>query len=230
VSFLVSAVGIVLVLRWLCGVTDTSQSEDQGTFQRRLGVLVVVAVMINITWHFFRAWLPLFLQKQHDYSEGFMNWFMLTYYVSTDVGTLTAGAVTLALVRRGLRIHGSRLIVFGSCALLCTLGVVVAFLPRGPFLLGVLLVIGFGALGLFPNYYSFSQELSARHQGKVTGALGCSSWLAVAPIHEAVGDLVRQTGSYSVGMAAAGCAPLLAVGALVLFWGRDSSLWSRQSC
>src|SRR5213076_248253 len=98
----------------------------------------------------------------------------------------------------------------------------VAVLPRGPLLLGVLLVVGLGALGLFPNYYSFSQELSARHQGKVTGALGCSSWLALAPIHEAVGDLVRQTGSYSAGMAAAGFAPLLAVGALALFWGRDS--------
>src|SRR5262245_54349951 len=228
VSFAVSAAGIALVLRWLCAGTraDPEPGQDRATFLRRLWVLVVVVVVINGTWHFFRVWLPLFLQKQHDYSEGFMNWFMLAYYVSTDAGTLTAGAVTLALVRRGFAVHGSRLLVFGSCALLCTLGAVAAFLPGGPLLLGVLLVIGFGALGLFPNYYSFSQELTARYQGKVTGALGCSCWLAVAPIHEAVGDLVKQTGSYSAGMAAAGFAPLLAVGALALFWGRDSSAQS----
>src|SRR5262249_16503286 len=195
----------------------------------RLLVLVVVVVTINATWHFFRAWLPLFLQKQHDYSEGFMNWFMLAYYVAPDVGALSAGATTLLLIRGGFPVHRSRLVVFGACALLCTLGAVAAFLPGGPLLLGVLLVIGFGALGLFPNYYSFSQELTARHQGKVTGALGCSCWLAVAPIHEAVGELVKQTGSYSAGMAVAGFAPLVAVGALALFWGGHASAERQQS-
>src|SRR5262249_22303223 len=115
------------------------------------------------------------------------------------------------------------LLVFGSCALLCTLGAAAAFLPAGPLLLGVLLVIGFGALGLFPNYYAFSQELTTRHQGKVTGALGCCCWLAIAPLHEAVGDLVIQTGSYSGGMAAAAFAPLVALGALALFWGKMTS-------
>jgi hypothetical protein len=147
-----------------------------------------------------------------------MNWFLLAYYVSTDIGSLAAGAGALMLARRGLPVHTSRLAVFAACALLCTLAGTAAFLPRGPLLLGVLLVIGFGALGLFPNYYSFSQELTARHQGKVTGALGCSCWLAMAPVHEAVGDVVKQTGSYSAGMAAAGFAPLVGAAALFLFW------------
>src|SRR5262249_16641980 len=116
ISCVVSVAGIALVLRWLCGVmwADPESGQDRATFLRRLGVLVVVVVVINSTWHFFRAWLPLFLQKQHAYGEGFMNWFMLAYYVSTDAGTLTAGAVTLALVRRGFALHASRLIVFGS--------------------------------------------------------------------------------------------------------------------
>src|SRR5262249_3620930 len=140
-----------------------------------------------------------------------------------DVGTLSAGATTLLLIRGGFPVHRSRLVVFGACALLCTLGAVAAFLPTGRLLLGVLLVIGFGALGVFPHYYSFSQELTARHQGKVTGSLGCCCWLAVAPIHEAVGDLVKQTGSYSAGMAVAGFAPLLGLAALAIFWGRDAS-------
>jgi ACS family hexuronate transporter-like MFS transporter len=189
---LVSLAGVTLVLRWLAGVTaaDPEPDRDRGTFLRRLAVLVVVVVSINTAWHFFRAWLPLFLQNQHHYSESFMNWFVLGYYVSTDVGSLAAGWATLSLARRGRAVHSSRVFVFGASAGLCALGAAAAFLPAGPLLLGVLLVVGFGALGLFPNYYSFSQELTSRHQGKLTGALGCTCWLAMAPVHEAVGDVV----------------------------------------
>ncbi len=222
VSFLVSATGIVLVLGWLLRSTHDDAESDRAVFLRRLGVLVVVVVMLNGTWHYFRAWLPLFLQNQHGYSEDFMNWFLLAYYVSTDIGSLAAGSATLGLVRWGLPVHPSRLAVFSACALLCTLAAAAAFLPPGPMLLGVLLVIGFGALGLFPNYYSFSQGLTSRHQGKLTGALGCTCWLAMSPVHEAVGDVVKETGSYSAGMATAGFAPLVAVAALILFWGKES--------
>lgn len=223
VSFLVSAAGIALVLGWLLRSTREEAGPARADFLRRLAVLVIVVVMINGTWHFFRAWLPLFLQKQHDYGEDFMNWFLLAYYVSTDAGALTAGLAVLALTRQGLSVHGSRLAVFALGAGLCTLAVLAAFLPRGPLLLGVLLVIGFAALGLFPNFYSLSQELTLRHQGKLTGALGCSCWLAMAPVHEAVGDLVKQTGSYSLGMAAAGLAPVVALGALLLLWDKGPS-------
>jgi ACS family hexuronate transporter-like MFS transporter len=102
------------------------------------------------------------------------------------------------------------------------MSVVAAILPAGLLLLGVFLVIGFAALGIFPNYYSFSQELTVRHQGKLTGALGCICWLAMSLLHEVVGDSIVRTGSYTTGVAVAGLAPLLAVAALVFFWGKTA--------
>jgi ACS family hexuronate transporter-like MFS transporter len=186
---------------------------------RRFGVLVVLVITINIAWHFFRAWLPLFLQKEHHYSETATSWFIFAYYVATDLGSLCAGFGTLALTRRGVSVHRSRLLVFFACALLTSLSVAAALLPSGPLLLAVLLVIGFGALGLFPNYYTFSQELTVRHQGKVTGVLGCSCWLAMALLHEVVGQSIQRTGSYTMGVALAGLAPLVGFGVLIGFWG-----------
>jgi ACS family hexuronate transporter-like MFS transporter len=222
VKVAVTVLGIAAVYLWLTRATRDDTALPRRVFFRRFWVLMTLVVAINLTWHYFRAWLPLFLQKQHGYSERFTSWFVLAYYVATDVGSLSAGFVTLALIRRGLPVHRGRLLVFAVCAGLTTLSVVAAVLPAGPLLLGVLLLIGFAALGLFPNYYSFSQELTLRHQGKMTGALSCICWLAMSLLHELAGDSIKRTGSYSLGVALAGLMPLIGLTVLILFWGRET--------
>jgi ACS family hexuronate transporter-like MFS transporter len=221
VSVVVSLVGITGVFFWMRDALNTDTSLDRGVFYRRFWALAVVVVTINGTWQFFRAWLPLILEKQHHYEKDFIQEFTMGYYIAADLGSLAAGAAALWLTRRGLGVHNSRLTVFTLAGALCALGPIIAFLDRGPMLLGLLLLVGFGSLALFPNYYSFSQELTTRDQGKVTGALGCMCWLAVAPLQEAVGETAAKTGSYVVGMTLAGCAPLLGVIAIGLFWGKD---------
>jgi ACS family hexuronate transporter-like MFS transporter len=216
----VTALGTAGIVAWLARVTRDEDRLPRALFFRRFAVLAVLVVSINITWHFFRAWLPLFLQKQHGYSLEAFSYFSLAYYFCTDLGCLAAGFATLALVRGGVSVHASRVAVFSACALLTAWSVAAAVLPAGPLLLGLLLLIGFAALGLFPNYYSFSQELTVRHQGKLTGALGCICWMAMALLHEVVGDAVERTGSYSAGVAVAGLLPLAGVAALALLWGK----------
>ena len=77
----------------------------------------------------------------------------------------------------------------------------------------------FGALGLFPNYYSLTQELSTRHQGIVTGALGCATWTCIAAMQHFVGQRVDQTGSYADGIFMVGLLPLVACAVLLALWG-----------
>ena len=76
------------------------------------------------------------------------------------------------------------------------------------------------SLGLFPCYYSLAQEVSVRHQGKVSGFLGMMGWLASAPMHKYFGRLIDETGSYDLGIAVAGCLPLLAAAVWWLAWDR----------
>lgn len=199
-----------------------------GVFRdRRFWLLILVVLCINCTWHYFRAWLPKFLQENHDYTEQQVQAFSAAYYLSTDVGSLAAGFGSLALVKRGWKVHPSRLMVFGVCALLTSLGLFVNQLSAGWLLLGVLMVIGFGALGLFPNYYSFSQDLTVKHQGKVTGMLGCINWLGMAVLHWQVGSNLDATKSYGMGLALAGIMPLIAFAGLLLFWrDRDDTTWT----
>jgi ACS family hexuronate transporter-like MFS transporter len=223
---LVTVLGILGVFLWLWNATRDDDGVPRHVFFARFWVLSAITVLINATWHFFRVWMPPFLQEQHGYDLHDTSWFSTAYYISTDIGSLASGYAALTLARRGLSVHRSRVIVFAFCTLLTTLAVVAALLPRGPMLLIVMLVIGFGALGLYPAYYSFSQELTTRNQGKLTGALGCVCWLSMALLQEGAGDLIKRTGSYTLGVSIAGLFPVLALAAILCFWGRAPSVRS----
>ncbi|QVL33426.1 MFS transporter [Telmatocola sphagniphila] len=192
-------------------------------FQRRYWLLVLVIIAVNTTWHSFRAWLPLFLQKGHGYSREFMNYFTSLYYISAEIGSLSVGIVTLLLSRRGFAVHTSRMLVFFGCALLALLSVIAAFLPTGNLLLAVLLLIGFASLGLFPTYFSLSQEVSSRHQGKVTGSLGTINALFLAGLYPLQGWVVDWTRDYSQALIFAGIPPILAWCAVLGLWNSGTN-------
>lgn len=196
----------------------------RGLLIRRVLALVAVVVAINLTWHFFRAWLPKMLEEYHGYEAATVRYFTAAYYIATDLGCITAGLAVKLLTARKMSVHAARLTTFFACALLTALSTVASLLERGPLLLLVLLVIGFGSLGLFPNYYSLTQEISRRHQGKITGALGFVTWVATAEMQQLVGQHVDRTHSYAAGIFWAGLAPAVAFLALVLLWGRDNAL------
>jgi ACS family hexuronate transporter-like MFS transporter len=188
-------------------------------FLRRFAVLVVLVTAINMTWHFLRAWGPLYLQEVHGFTQAQTNWFSFAYYVSTDLGALTSGFLALRLARGGMAVHTSRRLLFLACALLPTLCLVVPVLPGGWVLVGAFLVIGFGSLGVFPLYYSFSQDLTVRHQGKVTGVLGFCCWCGMAVWQFSIGQVVERTGTLAPAFVIAGLAPLFGFAALTLLWG-----------
>jgi MFS family permease len=206
-------------------MTGTVSAASEGAniwrvvFSRRMLVVLFVVALININWQILRAWLPKFLQEGRGYTESEALGFNSLYFVATDIGCLGAGALTLWLHRRRLSLHWARLGTFLGCAGLSALTLIAAFLPRGGLLLGLLLLVGAGALGVFPIYHAFTQDLSAHHQGKVTGLAGVAAW-ALSPAQKFYGRLVDQTGSFDLGFAVAGCLPLLAFGVLWLFWNQ----------
>jgi ACS family hexuronate transporter-like MFS transporter len=202
---------------------DGTSAEAAGSplvFVRRYLALVVVVISINLTWHFFRAWLPKMLQEFHQYEASAVRYFTAAYYIATDVGCLAAGVLVRILTSRGRSVQFSRMAAFATCALLTSLSMFAASQPKGPLLLASLLVIGFGSLGLFPIYYSLTQELSTRHQGKVTGSLSFITWAMTAEMQVLVGKQVDQTGSYANGIFWLGLTPLVGFIALVCLWGR----------
>jgi MFS transporter, ACS family, aldohexuronate transporter len=224
--------GVIWIFFWLAlvrrndlgtpapAVTNSAAGESfwSVVFTRRFLIVLITISLINTSWQLLRAWLPKFLIEGRGYLESDALNFNALFYVATDVGCLGAGAATLWLHRRSFSVHGARITVFFACIVLTALAALAAFLPRGWLLLGLLLLAGAGALGLFPCYHSLTQELTPVHQGKVTGLAGVVAWAIGSPTHHFFGKLIDQTGSFNLGLAIGGLLPLVAFVFLWAFW------------
>jgi ACS family hexuronate transporter-like MFS transporter len=91
------------------------------------------------------------------------------------------------------------------------------------------LIVGMGALALFPCYYSYVQELSTSHVGRLTGVLSAWVWLVSSPIHWVFGAIKDKTGSYDTGLMICGLAPWIGVIAMKLLWTKDPTVPSTAS-
>ncbi len=228
----VGATGFIWVVAWFAmirrndlepsaAVASTAPPEKAWdiVFSRSFWALALLITGTQTVWHIYRVWLTKFLQTGRGYDEAEALNFNSLYYISTDVGCFVAGFVSLWLVNRyRISPHQSRRWVYAGACLMTSLSVLVPFLGKGPPLLGVLLIIGAGALALFPCYYSFVQELSHHHVGWVTGLLSMWVWAVTSPLHSFFGMLADRTGSYDIGLVVAGLAPWLGVFAMRWLW------------
>jgi ACS family hexuronate transporter-like MFS transporter len=195
--------------------------NDPSLLIRRFLALGVVVIVINWFWQYLRAWMPGMLREQYGYGKDEVQYFSIAYYAAADIGCLSAGFVARWLTGRGLSVHGARVSVFAFCTLLTAMSTLVAVLPASWMLLAGLLVLGFGSLGQFPMYYAFTQEISTRRLGRVTGILSFLTWTATGLINELIGRWVDYSHSYSAVTFVAGLLPSLGLLAMLLLWGGE---------
>ena len=235
----VGAAGLLWLVLWfvllrkadLPTPSRTPETAADGTPQtlwsilcsRRMLIILFTIASINTTWQILRAWLPKILQESRGYSESDTLWFTSAWYLATDVGCLGAGALAVWLGKRRLTIHTSRLVVFAGCGALCASCALTPLLEKGWPLLAILLLAGAGALGVFPIYHAFTQDLSARHQGKITGLAGVAAWVLPAQAQKLFGTLADRTHSFNQGLVLAAFLPLLAALPIWWCWGKGNA-------
>jgi ACS family hexuronate transporter-like MFS transporter len=194
---------------------------------RRMPVIFLTIACINTTWQILRAWLPKILQEGRGYTESETLHFTSLWYLATDAGCLGAGALAVWLGRGRLSVHTARLIVFAGCGALCASCALTPLLGKGWMLPAVLLLAGAGSLGVFPLYHAFTQDLSARHQGKITGIAGVVAWVVPAQAQKLFGSLADSTHSFDLGLVLAAFLPLVAVLPLWLLWRPEPAAMGR---
>lgn len=236
----VGAVGFVWVALWFAFLrardlevapSDTPKAKPPMIWEilgsGRFWAVAMVITGAQTVWHIYRVWLMKFLQTGRGYDQAEALNFTSAYYIATDIGCFLAGFASLWLIRRSISPHNARRWVYASACLLTSLSVTIPWLGKGWLLLGVLLLIGAGALALFPCYYSFVQELSGEHVGFLTGILSMYVWAVTSPLHSLFGMMADNmkahdpAKTYDMGLVVAGLAPWLGVIALALFWKRE---------
>lgn len=237
----IGGLGVIWVFAWLALIRPRdleirdkvhhAEPEDAGrppmdrtTLIRRFSALLIVVVAINICWQYFRAWMPMMLQEEHGYGKEAVQMFSSAYYISAGIGCLAVGFLAKYLTTRGWSVHGSRMATFIVCVGLTALGLLAATLSASAWLLVLLLAVGFGSLGQFPTYYAFTQEISVRQMGKVTGALSFVAWIATAAVQRPIGRSIDATGSYFGATLVAAMAPVIALLALLVLWREPKTI------
>ena len=229
-------IGLLWVVLWFVSMRkgdldvvvedDPAKRENLGDILRggRFWALALLIFGAQTCWQLFRVWLPKFMQEGRGYSETEALSFNSAYYFGTDIGCIAAGFISLWLARRfAISAHGARRWVYAGACVMTSFSVLLLWLPKGWPLMGAILVVGAGALALFPCYCSFVQELSDRHVGRLTGLLSTWVWAVSSPMHKLFGRLVDETKSFDLGMAMSGLVPWLGVIAMKLLWDRHKS-------
>lgn len=236
--FVIGLGGLGWVVLWLASVRKTdllplsenapnapqTATAPWSWLLQRLAILVVTVITINITWHLLRVWQTPFLETGRGYTETERRWFLVAFGIMNDIGCLAVGYFTVVLARGGVSANRARVYGFSLCALCTMFTLATPWLGKGWMLQGVMMIVAAGALGLFPCYYAFGQEISAKAQGKVTGFLGTIAWVPVSLLHPVFGayvdqrKLVEGPRAYDLPFAATGCLPILAAILLILGW------------
>jgi len=229
----IGVIGLVWVAAWLWLVKPeriapaplpVQTAENRDSYwdlwrDRRFYVMIVVIIGVNAPWRTCGEWLPQFLDREKGYDVSSVQYISSAFYLAADAGAIGSGLITLWLVRRGRSLYSGRMVSLVICVALTLLLLLAIVLPKGPLLIVVLLLIAFGTLGSFSTYFAFSQEISARHQGKVTGTLGLINSIAMGTLVVAQGNMIKTSGeSYALALGLTAVAPVFAVVAIALFW------------
>lgn len=182
---------------------------------RRFWIAMVVAITVNVCWHFYRVWLPRFLNVDLKFSQQDIQWILMGFFLAADLGAMVGGYATRRLTYAGFSVPRSRSIVLFASALLCLLSTPAALLLEPWITVPLMFVVAAGSMAGFPIFFALSQDISPRHTSLCLGIFGCTAWLVLFVLHPPIGALVDRIGTFVPSLIVVGCVPL--IGALVGF-------------
>lgn len=195
---------------------DVPISFDQVLWLRQFWITLAVSITVNLCWHFYRTWLPRFLDRDLKFTQTDIQYILMAFYLAADAGSMTAGYMTRRLTYSGRSVARSRKIVMIVTSLLCILSTPAALVMDAWITLPLILIVAAASMGGFPNLFALSQDISPRHTSLCLGIFGSLAWVIIAVLSPMIGKLVDAIGTFKPSLIVIGFVPL--IGSIIALW------------
>jgi MFS transporter, ACS family, aldohexuronate transporter len=202
--------------------TPSAQTFSQVLCLRTFWIAISASIAINFCWHFYRTWLPRFLDVDLKLSSVQIQWVLAGFFVAADIGSMGAGYVARSLTYRGYTVERSRKLVLLGASLMCLLSTPAALSTDPWIALPLIYLVSMGAMAGFPILFALGQEISPRHTSLCIGIGGSLAWIVIAVLNPPIGHIVDQIGTFRPALIAVGCVPLFGA-AIGFLWPEPDS-------
>lgn len=169
---------------------------------RTLWLLVLSRAVADPVWYFYLFWFPKYLNDVRGMSLAAVASMAWVVYLAADVGSVGGGAISSALVKRGIAPARSRLIAMAGAASLAPIGIFATFHPALPILFAIGSAVAFAHLVFQINISTLVVDLyGSRNIATVFGIIGAGSALGGMLSAQVVGSLV-SSGRFDVSFVA----------------------------
>jgi len=183
---------------------------------RQVWALIAARFFTDPIWWFLIAWLPNYLKNQRGFSMALIGVLAWIPFLFADIGTLTGGATSSLLIRKGWSVDRARRFVMVASSLLAPIGVSLVVTNHSDVLALVgISMIAFGFQSWITNLQTTPSDCFPRQDvGSVAGIGGTAAGIASILFTLLVGWIVDHFSYTPVYIIVAFMGPL---GALVFF-------------
>ena len=175
-----------------------TKSWKSVVLKKEVLTICLVRFISDPTWWFLLYWLPKFLNETKGVSTGALGWPLVAVYLLADVGSLTGGAYSSYLIKKGKGIYASRKQALLICALIALVLCGVGFTDN---LWIAVLLIGLGAAahcGWTANIFATITDIFPTDEvGTVMGVATLSAVSGGIILSLLTGRILEITGGYS---------------------------------
>jgi len=163
---------------------------------RTLWTLVLARAIADPVWYFYLFWFPKYLNDVRGMSLAAVASLAWVVYLAADVGSVGGGAISSALVKRGMAPTRARLVAMAGAAILAPVGLFAAFHPALGLLFAIGSAVAFAHLIFQINISTLVVDLyPSRYVATVSGLIGAGSALGGMLSAQVVAGLV-STGHF----------------------------------
>jgi ACS family hexuronate transporter-like MFS transporter len=160
------------------------------------------------------VWLPRHLVVDLKFTDNQLQYLLIAFYLTADLGSIAFGFLSRRLVRSGRSVEQSRKTVAIASGLVCLMAIPLVAQPGPTLMVPLYCLVGAGIMGAFAMFYSFVQDIVPGHTSKCLGTIGATVWLISSRLHPMVGRYADThapaIGKFAPMLLAAGTLPLLA--------------------